>query len=121
MEPIPADAERALRRSRNRLRVLFALASVRVAYLGQLSRMTGIPRERVRGCLLGDLPAYRIEHGLVALGLARRVETDNGTHYEITNRGLRYARSFARRLSRARKSDAAAQMAGRIAREDATT
>lgn len=121
MTAIHPDAERALRRSRTRLRVLLTLASVGSGYVGQLARMTGVPAHRVRGCLLGDEPYYRVGHSLVPLGLAREVATENGRHYEITTRGLRFARSFAKRLLRTRKVDGAAQLASAQDLRDPTT
>jgi len=100
MEPIPADAERSLRRSRNRLRVLLMLSSLSEAYAGQLARATGVGRDHVRMVLHGAPPRYREELALIPLGLVVVDDTANGRLYRITSRGRRKARSWAARRRR---------------------
>lgn len=102
MDPVPASAERSTRRSRNRTAILLALASLGEAYAGQLARMTGIAHFRVKACLVGAPPDYRVELALVHLGLARVVDTDHGRYYAITSKGLRKARSITAARARRR-------------------
>lgn len=95
--PIPAVAERCIRRSRVRFKVLMMLASLGEAYLGQLARAVGVEPKRVRAVMFGAGEDYRAELSLVALGLASVRDEPNGRVYRITPRGLRKARSLAKR------------------------
>lgn len=95
--PIPADTERSVRRSRARFKVLMMLASMGEAYQGQLVRATGLQPKRVKATLHGAGEDYRAELSLVATGMAEVVATPNGRVYRITSRGLRKARSLAKR------------------------
>ena len=102
MDPIPAIAERSLRKSRTRRRALLMLNSVGEAYLGLLSHMLGVEPKRVRGVLLGDLPHYAPDLALVTIGLVSAHDTPRGRLFRITKDGRRKARSVAKRAAKAR-------------------
>lgn len=102
MEPIPARAELAIRRSRVRARVLICLASLGECYLGQLARVSGVDRSRIAWILHGRMPYYKPELSLVPLGLAEVEMTSTGRVYRITRRGLRHARSLTSRRKKRR-------------------
>lgn len=95
--PIPADTEKSVRRSRARYKVLMMLASMGEAYVGQLARAAALQPTRVKAVLHGDGRGYKVSLSLVEMGLAERVQTPNGRVYRITSRGLRKARSLAKR------------------------
>lgn len=103
MEPIPADAERSIRRSRVRARVLVMLCSMGEGYVASIARAAGVEWRRCAGALTGRMPDYRPELGLVALGLVEERRTANGRLYRPTRRGLRKARSLAKRWARRRE------------------
>jgi len=100
MRPIPPSHERSVRRSRVRLQVLLAVSSLGEAYIGQVSRLTGIPWPRVKWALLGHPPQYRVELSLVGVGLVREKITPAGTVFAITSAGRRKARSITQALAR---------------------
>lgn len=97
MEHLPAAAERSIRRSRHRQRLLMLLASMREAYAGQLARALGVHSSRIRWMLHGRLPYYQPSLGLCALGLVEETNDGRGRLYVITRRGERKARSLAKR------------------------
>lgn len=122
MDPIPAAHEKSLRRSRVRLHVLLALSSLGEAYVGQISRLRGIPWGRVKACLLGKPPGYRVELSLVGLGLVKERRSRAGTMFVITTAGRRKARSvtkaWARRRSARDRAVHHAQVLGHLAAGD---
>lgn len=73
------------------------LSSLGEAYPGQLEAACGVSVTRVRWVMEGHLPQYSPALSLVALGLARVVESPGGRVYAIAPAGRRKARSLTRR------------------------
>lgn len=101
MEPIPASAEKSVRRSRVRKHVLILISSLGEAYLGQIARALRLPPGRVLWALHGHAPDYRPELSLIAVGLVEERVTEQGRVFVITSRGRRKARSLTSRIARA--------------------
>lgn len=130
MEPIPNETWRSFQRSRYRRELLLTMSSLGEAYLGQLARMLGIRPSRVLALLYGRPPNYRVDLGIIPLGLVREKATVRGGRaWEITSRGRRKARSMTsgRVRGRARAGarrgpdpPAAAPVATAMARVDRT-
>lgn len=106
MEPVSSAAELSVHRSRLRERILLALSSLGEAYLGQLARGTGLPASRVKWCLYGYPPRYRVELALIPLGLAEERQGPVGRHFVITTKGRRKARSIVARRARVAEAKA---------------
>lgn len=107
MRPIPFETVQSMKRSRHRVRILLLIASWGEAYLGELSRATGLPRTRVKWILHGRAPYYDPALSLVPLGLVRELHGRRGRAFAITPLGLRKARSIAAgRARRAARSGA---------------
>ncbi|MHB8603870.1 MAG: archaellum operon transcriptional activator EarA family protein [Thermoplasmatota archaeon] len=94
----------SIRRSPLRLAILDALDRVDSANLLELATATGAAPQNVKNAIMGDGEAYRIAHGLTALGLvepARTGDPREATRWRITTRGRqvrRVARTRAPRL-----------------------
>lgn len=105
MRTIPIDVRRALRRSRNRARILLTLARLGEAFPADLARHTGLPLTRVQWALRGHLPQYCPRQSLRAMGLARALRTRSGIKLVITRRGAEVAEALAdATLRRARRA-----------------
>jgi predicted transcriptional regulator with HTH domain len=88
---IGPDLLHAFRRSRVRLRVLFALVRGRRMSVRHLAERAGVSCARARGALVGDGAEYRRRDALVPLGLARIVKGTLGPVIVITALGRRVA------------------------------
>lgn len=100
MYPTIADFERSVRRAPARERVLVTLSSLTITYRGPLARAAGVSWSQLEGVLFGSPPKYSEALSLVALGLARAVDTPGGLAIEITERGRRKARQLTARKVR---------------------
>lgn len=79
--------ERAFDRSRVRESIVLALFALGPLFAAQLGRITGHELENVRGALVGERDAYRLDDSLVALGLVSRVPSVRGELFELTELG----------------------------------
>lgn len=96
------DIRYALRRSRIRIAVLFALLRIEVANLGDLARLAGVTPGRAHGALFGDDDAYRRADGLIALGLVTVELADGNARYRLTTFGHTVVAALAVERERAR-------------------
>lgn len=90
------DIARSLRRSHGRRRVLLALHELERATLAQLAEHARMETKRVHAVLHGQLPGFRPELSLLALGLATTEHAVEGASYAITARGQLMVKSLAR-------------------------
>lgn len=77
---------RSLRRSRARRAIFRALLVLRIASPAELAAQANVTAKHVRGVMIGDMPAFRADLSLVALGLATPRLTRAGAAFECTAR-----------------------------------
>ena len=85
----------SVRRSRLRresIRILHARPS---ATLQELAHALGASPSRASAILVGGLPDFRAEHGLVSLGIVREVRSRVGIEFELTEIGRAEAEILA--------------------------
>lgn len=81
-----ADVLRSLRRSRARRDAFWSLLALKIASPEELAEHAGFSVEHVRGVMIGDMPGFRPEASLVALGLASPRLTRLGPAFASTRK-----------------------------------
>lgn len=87
MQAFIARVDLSLRRSRVRVRILYALEDLHVATVARIADHVHSDDRHVRAALRGAPPGFKREHSLLRLGLVRERSTAIGFVFELTDAG----------------------------------